>query len=558
YKFRSIESFSGSLYDAVGKKIKSLKKSDIKDESGTGGDLAGDRRFKWHNFFFKEYPYTVEYEVEVQYNGTMFLPNWMPQEIEMMSVENSYIMVISPEANPLRYKMFNYNGEPLTGIEKSFKTYKWQIKELAAVIPEFASPAWHTITTSVNLATEKFTLGDYQGSNASWKEFGRFVYDLKKDRDLLPEDIKQKVHKLVNGVSDPKEKIRLLYEFMQQNTRYISIQLGVGGWQPFDATFVGTKKYGDCKALSNFMFSLLKEVGIRSVYTITGRGYESDYFLTDFPSSQFNHAILFVPINKDTVWLECTSQTLSPGYVGADNCNRYAVAVDENGGHLVETPKYGMKENLQTRSIKAVLENDGTLKIAANSQYKGAQQDGIHSRFNTLSKDKMKEYLQEQLDFSTYDINQFNYKEIKSALPSINESLDITASNYATITGRRLFIIPNVMTRSARKLSQDSTRKYDIQLGLAYKDVDSVEIELPLGYEPESVPKDVTVASQFGNYFCSVKLKDNKLFYYRVIEHNSGRFPAKEYADLVKFYETIYMADRNKVVLVKNEKLKAF
>ncbi len=170
----------------------------------------------------------------------------------------------------------------------------------------------------------------------------------------------------------------------------------------------------------------------------------------------------------------------------------------------------------------------------------------------------MKEYLQEQLDFSTYDINQFNYKEIKSALPSINELLDITASNYATITGRRLFIIPNVMTRSTRKLSQDSTRKYDIQLGLAYKDVDSVEIELPVGYEPESIPKDVTIASQFGNYFCSVKLKDNKLFYYRVIEQNSGRYPAKEYADLVKFYETIYKADRNKVVLVKNENLKAF
>lgn len=558
-KLRSIEFFEGSLYDFNGKKIKSLKKSDIKDITGSDDGLADDNRIKWHSFYYKGYPYTVEYEVEVHYKGTMFLPIWLPQEKEMMSVQHSAVKVITPATNPVKYKMFNYRGEPVITIDKSNKIYSWEIKDLAATVPEFYSPSWHTITTSVFMAAEKFTLGNYQGSNANWKEFGRFVYDLKKDRDNLPEDIKQKVHQLTEGVKDINEKIRLLYEYMQQNTRFISIQLGVGGWQPFDANYVGTKKYGDCKALSNFMYSLLKEAGIRSVYTVTGRGDDNDYILTDFPSSQFNHVILFVPFGKDTTWLECTSQTLSPGYMGSDNSNRYAVAVDENGGKLVRTPNYDMNENLQARNIKAVLEDNGTLKVAANTRYSGMQQDDIHGRINALSKEKVKEYLEEQLDFSTYDINQFNYKEQKSSLPSICESLDITVSNYATITGKRLFILPNVMTRSGRKLSQDSTRKYDIQLGFEYKDVDSVEIELPKGYETESIPKDVSISSQFGKYSSSVKLKDNKLYYYRVIEHNSGRYPAKEYGELVEFYAAIYKADRSRVVLVKNEQpLKAF
>ena len=107
-KLRSIESIEGSLYDAQGKKIRSLKKSEIRDVSGGSEDnLADDNRVKWHSFFYKVYPFTVEYEVEVRYKGTMFVPNWIPQEKSLMSVQQSKLVVISPSNNPLRFKMFS-------------------------------------------------------------------------------------------------------------------------------------------------------------------------------------------------------------------------------------------------------------------------------------------------------------------------------------------------------------------------------------------------------------------------------------------------------------------
>jgi hypothetical protein len=80
-----------------------------------------------------------------------------------------------------------------------------------------------------------------------------------------------------------------------------------------------------------------------------------------------------------------------------------------------------------------------------------------------------------------------------------------------------------------------------------------VEIEIPGGFETEAMPQPVKVNGKFGTYTSSVQLKDNKLYYYRSIEHNSGRFPATEYPELVKFYEAIYKADRSKVVLVRKE-----
>ncbi|MBS1654545.1 MAG: DUF3857 and transglutaminase domain-containing protein [Bacteroidetes bacterium] len=553
-KLMSIESFDGTLFDATGKKIKSLKKGDIKDVSGNDdANLADDNRVKWHSFFYKVYPYTVEYEVEIHFKGTMFLPDWVPQERPVMSVQQSRVMVQAPSANPVHYKMYNYKGEPVISDDKDTKTYTWEVKDINAVVDEYARPAWSTVTTSVFMASESFVMEDYKGSNASWKDFGHFVYDLKKDRDQLPDDVKQKVHELTDKLSDEKDKIRVLYDYMQHNTRYISVQLGIGGWQPYDAKYVAKNKYGDCKALANFMFSLLKEAGVKSYYTLVKAGEGEDDIITDLPSSQFNHVILCVPVKADTMWLECTSQTVAPGYMGGFTGNRHALLVDEDGGHLVETPRYGIKDNLEIRHVKAKLEDDATLTVVANTSYKAIQSDERHGLINSLSKDKIKEYLHDDLDFATYDITSFDYKENKNELPVVDETLNIEVSNYATITGKRLFILPNVMTRTHRKLKLDEERKYSISLDFPFRDVDTVEIEIPAGYSIESMPSDVDLKTKFGTYSCKTKLADNKIVYYRTREQYQGLFPAKDYPALVEFYDAIYKADRNKLVMVKKD-----
>lgn len=554
-KLHEIKNIEGALFDAEGKELKRLKNRQIIDLTGSDDDnLIDDRRRKYHNFYYKVYPYTIQYEVEIRFNGTLFFPVWLPREDEHYSVEESNISVVCPADYTVRYKAYNYNEEPVvTTGEKGKKILTWQVKNLPAIEDEFASPSWYEMNTVVIFAPAAFELQQYKGSMVNWQEFGRFVYELKKGRDQLPDNIKQVVHQLTNNITDAREKISKLYDYMQKNTRYISIQLGIGGWQPFDARYVATKSYGDCKALTNYMYSLLKEAGINSCYTLIKAGRNANKIIADFPSQQFNHVILCVPLQKDTMWLECTSQTLPAGYLGEFTCDRYALMVNENGGTLIRTPKYSMQDNLELRHIKAVLDEDATLQVKSMTNYGGLQQDLYHELIHGLSKDKVKEFLHEQLDFATYEVMSFDYKETSAMLPSVQESLDIVVSNYATITGKRLFIIPNIMTKASRKLQPDEERKFDIELGMEYKDVDTVEIVLPEGYTAESVPADVSISARFGKYNCSVKLNGSKLFYYRSLEHYSGRFPAKDYPDLVKFYETIYKADRNKVVLVKNQ-----
>jgi len=553
-KFRDIKSVDGTLYDAMGMKIKSLKNKDIEDGSGSSGNnLADDSRYKKHNFYHRVYPYTIEYTIESVKKETMFFSSWIPVWSELIAVQKSIFAVDVPVGYLLRYKPFNYTREPVIKEAGGRKVHNWSLENYEAVKREFAAPSWKQITPAVLFAPSDFVIEDFKGTMTDWKELGKFQLSLNKGRDQLPDELKKKVAELTNGAKSAEEKIVRLYQFLQSNTRYISIQLGIGGWRPLEASFVAGKLYGDCKALSNYMYALLKEAGIKSHYTLIKAGQGEDDLELDFPSRQFNHAIICVPMEKDSLWLECTSQTQSPGYMGGFTGNRHALLITEEGGKVTATPRYGINDNTQVRQIKAQLTEDGRLQVRAHTIYSCMQQDDLQMLINSLSKDKVKEVLQEKLDFATYEVDRFNYKENKSKRPSVEEELDISVSNYATITGKRLFIVPNIMTRHGRRLTQQEERKYPLELDVEYRDTDSVEIVIPAGYTAESVPTDVVLETRFGKYRSTVKIEGNRILYFRTMEHFAGNFAAKEYAELVKFYEAMYKADRARLVLVKSE-----
>jgi hypothetical protein len=551
-KFKGINSISGILYDALGKELKRTKKKDMQDISGSDEEtLMTDTRYKQNEFYDNNYPYTAEYEEEDEINGILYFPDWNPQDAPGISVEDSKYIIIAPKDYQVRYRELGYRAEPEVKEDGEKKIYTWEIKNLPSKPYEILAPSWSELVPNVLMAPSDFEAEGYKGNMSTWENYGKFLEDLLRGKDVLPENIRKKVHELTDQLTDSRAKAVVLYDYLQKNTRYISIQLGIGGFQPFDATDVAIKRYGDCKALSNFMVALLKEAGIKGNSVIIRAGEDASPIQEDFPCPQFNHVISCVPLGKDTLWMECTSQSLSPGYLSGFTANRYALLVDDQGGKLVHTPKYGLNENVEIRKTDATLSEDGNLDVNRFTRYGALQQDRIEGMINGLSKSKLMEYLKTEIDLPTYDVVKFNYKEEKNSLPYIDEFLQLNATNYAQVSGRRLFINPNITTREQTKLKTEEIRKYDVELDDEYRDIDTSEIRIPLGYQPESVPKEISIENKFGKYVSRVKVLSDRILYYRLHEQYSGRFPPGDYPELVKFYEQMYKADHSSVVLVK-------
>ena len=86
-------------------------------------------------------------------------------------------------------------------------------------------------------------------------------------RDSTPE-IKQKVAELTASTPSSIGKIRALANFVQDDVRYVAIELGIGGYQPHPASEVFSHRYGDCKDKATLLSTMLKEIGVESYYVI--------------------------------------------------------------------------------------------------------------------------------------------------------------------------------------------------------------------------------------------------------------------------------------------------
>ncbi|HXB91570.1 MAG TPA: DUF3857 domain-containing protein, partial [Puia sp.] len=371
-KFTDISSVSGVLYDSTGKTVKKAKRKDMEDRSYFDGfSLVMDARYLEHDFYCRNYPYTVDYQEESEMNGVLGFEKWMPLISPGISTQHSKYTIIAPKDYQVRYRLLNGAAPPVITEAGDKKIYTWEARNLPARSRETSGPRWADLVPVVLTAPSDFEAQGYKGNMSSWENYGKFIEQLRNGRDQLPEETKRQVHALTDTIKDPRQKVYALYRYMQQNTHYISIQLGIGGWQPFPADYVATKKYGDCKALSNFMIALLKEAGITGKYVEIRAEADAPPIIDDFPCFQFNHVICCVPMDKDTIWLECTSQTVSPGYMGSFTGDRKALLTDETGGHVVQTPSYTSADNTQCRVVDAQITPEGDLDASIHTLYSG-------------------------------------------------------------------------------------------------------------------------------------------------------------------------------------------
>lgn len=544
-KLTSIEDIEASVYDAAGNLVRKLKKKDIEDVKPPEY-FVNDTRYKRLHLSGSAYPYTIEYQVVKHHKGLLFYPLFDPQSDPGAAIEHALYEVKMPSGLSARFKEINLPENAKKG------ETRWELSQLPALHTEDYAPVSRFSRPMVMSAPTDFILNGIAGDMRTWKSLGAFFYTLNADRNTLAPETVLKLQQLVADCPDRLCKITRVYDYLQANTRYFYVGLGIGGWQSAPATLVDQYKYGDCKGLSNYTQAMLQALEIPSFYALIRAGEDEQVQFPDFPNPWFNHACLCVPNGKDTLWLECTSQRVSCGFLGDFTDNRPALLITPEGGTMVQTTAYDYTQNTAIRKAKLSLLADGSAQWESEETYRGILQETPAS-LAVLHEDERKKVLYNVLNYKDFEIEKISYETTRARIPQVKEALTLRLPRIASISGKRYFLpacvpadnllIPSLSAETRRSEVQADARGYTKE--------SNTEIILPEGYRLESGFEPVHLDTPFGQFDMEITAITGRLVVTHKLVLNNQIHPKTAYPALLTFLKAVVKAEKTKLVLVK-------
>ncbi|WP_189319371.1 DUF3857 domain-containing protein [Leeuwenhoekiella nanhaiensis] len=540
------------IYDLMGDEKEKIKKRDFKDYSAVdGGTLYADNRVLVLDYTPTRYPFTIRFTAETTSETTAFVRPWMPVSTYDTGTQYSRFSIIHKPEDSLHVKATNFEGYDIEVEETPEKTV-WTARNLAPVTSEYKSPSFDKRFPRVKAYFDKFYLAGVPGIGGTWEAFGKWMYnDLIKETQQLDAEVVAEVQNLVKNLPDEEAKVRAVYQYLQDKVRYISVQVEIGGWKPMPAADVHRLSYGDCKALSNYMQSLLNAIGVKSYYTVLFGDPDKESLDTDVVAMQGNHVILGVQLGNEVKFLECTSQQTPFGYMGTFTDDRDVLLLTPEGGKLARTTKYNQEDNLERIVARLKLDVEGNLEGDYSETSKGI-----------FYSPKIYLDTKDQKDLSDYYYE--NFSGIKSLAVSdiklqndrdkviYEEQLKLNARNYASKIGEDYLAKINPFSWSNEMIPpryKDRKSDFVILRGLIRQH--EITFEIPEGYKLGAIAEPVALEEDFGSYQTQLEVEGNQVNYTRTFKLNEGTYPVDAYENYREFYKNVVREDNQKLFIEK-------
>ncbi len=544
-KISQVSNIEAHIENAQGQVIRKLSRSDIDLHSAYSGvSFYSDEMISEFTLRHNTYPYILEYSFEVKETDFLSIDRWTPFLSWGIPTREARLIINMPLEYPLRYST-HILAAPDSIIDEKGKVYTWKASYFTKDKGEVWAPPFWDIVPWVKVASDQFDF-DKKGSFRSWQTFGDWQLKLLEGLGNLPDDEKVRLRKLVEGIDDEKEKIRRLYHDMQDATRYISVSIETGGLKPYSAGYVSQNKYGDCKALANYFKTVLEVVGIQSNYTLIYGSAKKQVVDTNFPFPQFNHAILFVPLESDTLWLDCTSD--GPfNYLGSFTQNRNAFVVENGNSHFVRTPALLPADVIGSRKINVWDEGQKGVNVRIDGKYKGDMFEQINLMEDYKNEKDRFRYVADYFLNDGFELDNYSLKKPDRDSTWIGLTMNATSSNLFRSYGNETLVCN--IPYNIPELEKPEERQYPVQIDVPVLWRDTITYQLPIGANIAGVREDKKIQSPYGEYEIRCVLKDGSLQVFKECLIHSGKYPLQSYSDFFDFMKQI-KAEENKPLLI--------
>jgi len=553
-EYREVNDIEAAILDTNQRTIKTLDTDDIEEnEISSGYVLYAGNSYKSFSLTHNTYPYIFECSYRVDIKSLFFWHDWYPQD-EVPVLSSSYKLILHTPIS-FNYYSVGIDTKPEKNLIGEDSVYTWKLEKIPPRLHEDYMPPESEEQMALYFKSANFILDEYEGNSISWNSFAQWYRDLTKERYELPPAAKDEISNRIKNITDPKEKIKSIYKLHQEKNKYTAIEMGIRGWQPQPAADVYKNRYGDCKDLTTYMVAALKTIGIES-YPALALTRDNGIVNKDFPSPQFNHCILCVPLSGDTLWIETTNPYLELGDVPYSIEDIDVLVVKENSGKLERTSVKKSSENVFASTLEGTIDLTGNLNFKTEINTTGNRKNYFKEYLISYDDQDDLEFLHDQLtdNYRYLSLQNFSTQEIFDKIHKYVITLNGVYNKFLPMVDKRVFVNPAIINRkNSKSLPGESVseRKFPVFFSYPYQIIDSVAIELPLGYTLESKPKGSSFENSFGKYFSSFEFNNGKLFYKRFYEIKMNLISLEQYKDFIEFLKQVIAADKTSFVLLK-------
>lgn len=438
---------------------------------------------------------------ESEKDGHLFSPYFF---VSYMPVINQHFSVSFPSDMQLKYVIKNDETHAVSFSEdKKGKEFKYdftagnmQSPDYYANAPNRKYFAPHIIFQIVSYKNEQGNTVKFLGNLDDLYQWNfAFLKEVIHNKDP---QLQQLADSLSNNLSNPMDKARSIYQWVQSNIKYVAFEEGLEGFVPRKPLLVCNRRFGDCKDMSCLLTTLLQMAGIDAHFTWIGtRDIPYDYTDVSLPITD-NHMICAANINGQWIFLDATDPNCIFGFPSGFIQGKQAlVAINETEYKALRVPEVSAEQNTIVDSTFITVASNG---ITGNMTVYYNGYCGIDVYNSLLYKDTKdtREYVKYRMGKASnkFIMNDYSLQYLNRDEKTVNIKADFDVPDYSKKIANELYINLNlekfftgssVIDTARRKVAVENEYKYSIN--------QYTILDVPKEYTISYLPKDFTLSN---------------------------------------------------------------
>ena len=393
-----------------------------------------------------------------------------------------------------------------------------------------------------------------------WKKEGKKLNDRVESFLNKRKALEQAAAQAVNASDTPEMKLRKLYARAQQvrNTTF-EIEKSEQEQKREKEKEVSNVEdmlklgYGNARQINWLFVGLARAAGFQANSVDISSRREYFFKPAMMNPTQLNGDVTVVKLDGKDVYCDPGSKYAPFGLLSWEETSVKGLRLDKDGGTWVTTElPLSSVSKIERKADLKLNEEDGSLSGKLTVTFSGLEALWRRNDYRNEDETSRKKFLEDQVREcipAGIDVDLTNRPEWNAASPTLVAMYDLKVPGWASSAGRRALLPFGLFSATEKQLFEHTNRVHAVYFQYPFEKSDEVTIQLPLGWQVSSMPKELTQDAKAAVYVRKVQDDKGILRLTRTLRSDLLMLDAKFYPVLRNFYQVVRTGDEEQIIL---------